>query len=56
MRGGRRLPDLPDLSRARDHAARSLEHLPPLLRRLEVADVPVRISQGLRDLAARMTT
>lgn len=56
MRAGRRLPDLPDLSRARGHAARSLERLPVPLRRLEVADVPVRISQGLRDLAASMTT
>jgi nicotinate phosphoribosyltransferase len=56
MRAGRRLPDLPDLSRARGHAARSLQHLPPPLRQLEVADVPVRISQGLRDLAASMAT
>jgi nicotinate phosphoribosyltransferase len=56
MRAGRRLPDLPDLSRARSHAARSLERLPPPLRQLEVADVPVRISEGLRDLAASMTT
>lgn len=55
MRVGRRLPDLPDLSRARSHAARSLQHLPLPLRQLEVADVPVRISQGLRDLAASMT-
>ncbi|MDP2329850.1 MAG: nicotinate phosphoribosyltransferase [Reyranella sp.] len=56
MRAGRRLPDLPDLSRARSHAARSLEHLPPPLRRLEAAEVLVHISQGLRDLAASMTT
>ncbi|MDP1965948.1 MAG: nicotinate phosphoribosyltransferase [Reyranella sp.] len=56
MRAGRRLPDLPDLSRARSHAAQSLKRLPPPLRQLEVADVPVRISQGLRDLAASMTT
>ena len=56
MRAGRRLPDLQDLSQARSHAARSLQNLPPLLRQLEVADVPVRISRGLRDLAANMTT
>lgn len=56
MRAGRRLPDLPDLARARGHAARSLARLPPPLRQLEVTDVPVRISQGLRDLAASMTT
>jgi nicotinate phosphoribosyltransferase len=52
MRGGRRLPDLPDLTAARRHAEAELARLPEPLARLEPFDYPVEISARLRQLAA----
>jgi nicotinate phosphoribosyltransferase len=54
MREGRRVPDLPTLAEARRHAAASLARLPPALRDLGEAPVPVHISAGVRDLARRL--
>lgn len=54
MRNGRRVAGFPSLSQARAHAAASLAQLPPALRRLEPAIVPVTISDGIRRLAAEL--
>jgi len=51
MRGGRRLPGLPTLAEARQHAAGELASLPAVLRQLGVAMPLVRISDGLQRLA-----
>jgi nicotinate phosphoribosyltransferase len=54
MRGGRRLPDLPDLAASRAHAKDQLAQLPPSLARLEPYDYPVEIGVPLRELAATL--
>jgi nicotinate phosphoribosyltransferase len=54
MRGGRRLPDLPDLAAIRRHAKDALAQLPEPLARLEPFPYPVAISLGLRRLAAEL--
>jgi nicotinate phosphoribosyltransferase len=51
MRGGRRLPDVPDLSAARSHAKDRLARLPDPLARLEPYNYPVEIAAPLRELA-----
>ena len=53
MRQGRRVGDFPTLTAARAHAAAALAQLPEPLRRLRPAPVPVEISPGIRELAAR---
>ncbi len=54
MRDGKRVGDLPNLTKARMHAAASLARLPEPLRRLDPFDVPIEISQGIRQLASRL--
>jgi nicotinate phosphoribosyltransferase len=54
MRGGRRLPDLPNLSAVRAHANRQLARLPLPLARLEPYHYPVEIGSPLRELAAAL--
>ena len=58
MRGGQRLPGLPDLAAARAHAAAELATLPAALRLLDPADPEpdgrVEISAGIRALAATL--
>ena len=54
MRGGRRLPDLPDLAAIRDHAKDALARLPEPLTRLEPFRYPVEISAALRQLAGEL--
>ncbi|MCW3474588.1 nicotinate phosphoribosyltransferase [Limobrevibacterium gyesilva] len=54
MRAGRRVAGLPTLEQARACAATALTRLPDVLRRLGPGAVPVAISQGIRDLVARM--
>jgi nicotinate phosphoribosyltransferase len=51
---GQRVRPLPTLDQIRAHAAASLAALPEPLRRLDEGSVPVQISRGLRQLAARM--
>lgn len=51
MRSGRRLPGLPTLAEARQHAAGELASLPAAARQLGVAMPLVRISDGLQRLA-----
>jgi len=54
MRGGRRLPDIPDLAAARNHAQEQLARLPPALARLEPFHYPVEIGAPLRELTAEL--
>ena len=54
LRAGRRVAGFPTLDAARAHAAASLARLPEPLRRLEPCGVPVEISRGIRNLAARL--
>ena len=54
MRGGRRVPALPDLAASRRHAQEQLTRLPEALARLEPFGYPVEISVGLRDMAAAL--
>src|SRR5271157_3754592 len=54
MRGGRRLPDLPDLTTSRAHAADQLTRLPRPLAGLEAYHYPVEIGVPLRELAAAL--
>jgi nicotinate phosphoribosyltransferase len=54
MRNGRRIAELPALAKARCRSATSLAKLPPALRRLEPGQAPVRISAGIRGLAAEL--
>ncbi|MGC2199472.1 MAG: nicotinate phosphoribosyltransferase [Stellaceae bacterium] len=54
MRGGRRLPDVPDLLAARTHAKNALAGLPEPLTRLESYRYPVEIGAPLRDLAMEL--
>ena len=55
MRGGRRVPELPDLPAARAHAAAERGRLPDALRTLDDGpSYPVAIAPALRDLAARL--
>ena len=54
MRGGRRLPDLPDLTASRARAADQLARLPQPLARLETHHYPVEIGVLLRELAAAL--
>ncbi len=54
MRNGKRVAGFPSLAQARDRAAASLAQLPAALRRLEPGQVPVQISEGIRQLTARM--
>jgi len=51
MRSARRLPGLPTLAEARQHAAGELASLPAAVRQLVVAMPLVRISDGLQKLA-----
>ena len=51
MRGGRRVPALPDLAASRRHAQEQLTRLPQPLARLEPFEYPVEISARLRDMA-----
>ena len=51
MRGGRRVPALPDLAASRRHAKEQLARLPQPLARLEPFEYPVEISARLRDMA-----
>lgn len=51
MRNGERVPNLPDLASAREHAREELERLGPTLRSLETrADYPLRIAPTLEAL------
>jgi nicotinate phosphoribosyltransferase len=52
MRGGRRLPDIPDVTAARAHANGQLARLPQPLARLEPYHYEVEIGLPLRELAA----
>jgi nicotinate phosphoribosyltransferase len=52
MRGGRRLPDLPDLTAVRVHAMAQLARLPRSLAQLDRYQYPVEIGLSLRELAA----
>ena len=54
LRSGQRVRPLPTLAQIRAHATASLAALPEPLRRLDEGSVPVQISPGLRQLAARM--
>jgi nicotinate phosphoribosyltransferase len=54
MRGGRRLPDIPDLTSIRAHAKDQLARLPQPLGRLEPYHYPVEISVRLRKLATEL--
>ena len=54
MRGGRRLPDLPNLAAARGRATDQLARLPVPLARLESYRYPVEIGAPLRELAAEL--
>ena len=54
MRGGRRLPDLPDLTASRARAEDQLARLPQPLARLETYHYPVEIGVPLRELAAAL--
>lgn len=54
MRNGRRIPGLPHLEEAKQHAAASLAQLPAPLRRLETQRIPIEISRGIRRLVADM--
>ncbi len=54
MRSGRRLPEIPDLASARNHAKDQLSRLPARLARLEPYAYPVEISASLRELAAEL--
>jgi nicotinate phosphoribosyltransferase len=54
MRGGRRLPDTPDLTVIRAHTMEELARLPGPLARLEPYHYPVEIGAPLRELAARL--
>lgn len=51
IRAGKRIAPAPTLAKIRERAARELARLPEPLRRLEVADYPVRISEKLKALA-----
>ena len=54
MRGGQRLPDLPDLTASRAQAKDQLARLPPSLARLKTYNYPVQIGVPLRELAATL--
>jgi nicotinate phosphoribosyltransferase len=54
MRNGHPVPGLPGLTEARQRAAASLAQLPMGLRGLAAGDVRVEISQGIREMAARL--
>jgi nicotinate phosphoribosyltransferase len=54
MRGGRRVPDLQDLTASRAHAKDQLARLPGPLARLEHYHYPVEIGMPLRELAAAL--
>ena len=54
MRGGRRLPDLPDLTASRARATDQLTRLPRPLAGLETYHYPVEIGVPLRELAAAL--
>src|SRR5271166_434108 len=54
MRGGRRLPDLPDLRASRVRATDQLTRLPRPLAGLEAYHYPVEIGEPLRELAAAL--
>ena len=54
MRGGRRLPDLPDLTASRARAKDQLTRLPQPLARLETYHYPVDIGGSLSELAAAL--
>jgi len=55
MKKGRRLDSLPPLTALREHALSELTTLPAVLKKLEKQDpYPVRISQALKDLTARV--
>jgi len=54
MRGGRRLPDLPDLTASRARAKDQLARLPRPLARLETYHYPVEIGVSLSELAAAL--
>jgi nicotinate phosphoribosyltransferase len=54
MRSGRRLPEIPDLTAARNHAKDQLARLPAPLARLEPYAYPVEISTLLRELATEL--
>jgi nicotinate phosphoribosyltransferase len=57
MRAGKRIAPAPTLFQMREHAARELARLPEWLRRLEKSeDYPVRLSEKLKVLAAKVTT
>jgi nicotinate phosphoribosyltransferase len=58
MRHGRRTVALPSLADSRDYCRQLLAQLPPALRTLqgEAADYPVRVSDGVRALAATLDT
>ncbi|HEX5211075.1 MAG TPA: nicotinate phosphoribosyltransferase, partial [Pseudolabrys sp.] len=51
MRGGKRVAAAPTLSQIRDRAAADLARLPAPLRRLDVFDYPVDVSDALKSLA-----
>jgi nicotinate phosphoribosyltransferase len=54
MRGGRCLPDLPDLTASRIRANDQLAQLPQSLARLEPCHYPLEIGAPLRELAAAL--
>jgi nicotinate phosphoribosyltransferase len=54
MRGGRRLPDLPDLTASRTHATDQLTRLSRPLAGLDAYHYPVEIGVPLRELAAAL--
>jgi nicotinate phosphoribosyltransferase len=54
MRGGRRLAPSPGFDALRAFAGAERERLPAALRALDGRDYPVEVSDGLRDLAARL--
>ena len=54
MRGGRRLPDLPDLMASRARATDQLTRLPQPLAGLDAYHYPVEIGVSLRELAAAL--
>jgi len=54
MRGGRRLPDLPDLTASRARATDQLTRLPRPLAGLDAYHYPVEIGVPLRELAAAL--
>ena len=54
MRGGRRLPDFPDLAASRGRAKDQLARLPQPLARLDPCHYPVEIGIPLRELGAAL--